>query len=73
MMLKILNNLGNALYPAHLTLRNDIGHGGGPASLWGYWKWQIPVELTSFTATTQFGIVNLIGLLQLRQTILVLK
>ncbi len=33
MMLKILNNLGNPLYPAHLTLRNDIGHVGGPASL----------------------------------------
>jgi hypothetical protein len=53
------NNLGNALYPAHLTLRNDIGHAGGPASLWCYWEWPIPVELTSFTAALQFGIVNL--------------
>ena len=47
------------MYPAWGTLRNDIGHGGGPASLWGYWEWPIPVELTSFTATIQFGIVNL--------------
>jgi len=53
------NFLGNALYPAHGTLRNDIGHGGGPASLWGYWEWPIPVELTSFTATLQSGKVNL--------------
>jgi len=50
---------GNALYPAHLTLRNDIGHSGGPASHWGYWEWPIPVELTSFTANLQLGKVNL--------------
>jgi hypothetical protein len=53
------NNLGNAMSPAYGTLRNDIGHAGGPASLWCYWEWPIPVELTSFTATVQYGIVNL--------------
>ena len=53
------NNLGNPLYPAHGTLRNDMGHVGGPASLWGYWEWPVPVELTSFTATSQLGKVIL--------------
>jgi hypothetical protein len=52
-------NLGYAMEPAWGTLRNDIGHAGGPASLWCYWEWPIPVELTSFTATIQFGKVNL--------------
>jgi hypothetical protein len=52
-------HLGYAMPPAWGTLRNDIGHAGGPASLWCYWEWPLPVELTSFTATTQFGIVSL--------------
>jgi len=50
---------GNPLPPAQGSLINDMGHCGGPSSLWCYWDWPIPVELTSFTATTQFGIVNL--------------
>lgn len=52
-------NSGNPLYPAQGSLRNDMGHVGGPASLWGYWDWPIPVELTSFTATVHLGKVSL--------------
>jgi predicted outer membrane repeat protein len=44
--------------PALGTLRNDMGHCGGPASRWMQ-EWPVPVELTSFTATTQFGKVTL--------------
>jgi len=53
------SNPGNPLYPAWGTLRNDMGHGGGPASRWGFWDWPIPVELTSFTASTSEGKVYL--------------
>jgi hypothetical protein len=53
------NAPGNPLPPAQGTLRNDMGHIGGPASLWGYWDWPLPIELTSFTATTQYGKVIL--------------
>jgi hypothetical protein len=35
-----------------------MGHCGGPASRWMQ-EWPVPVELTSFTATTQFGKVTL--------------
>jgi hypothetical protein len=52
-------NPGNPFPPAKGTLRNDMGHCGGPASLWGYWEWPLPVELTSFTAITQCGKVIL--------------
>jgi hypothetical protein len=45
-------NPGNALWPALGNLRNDMGHFGGPASLWSYWDWPLPVELTAFTATS---------------------
>ena len=41
---------GNPLGPAQGTLRNDIGHLGGPNSQWGYSKWPTPVELISFIA-----------------------
>lgn len=37
-------NLGYALWPALGTLSNDIGHFGGPVSLWGYRGWPLPVE-----------------------------
>jgi hypothetical protein len=50
---------GNPLPPAQGSLLNDMGHCGGPSSLWCYWAWPLPVELTSFTATTRYGIVNL--------------
>jgi len=50
---------GNPLPPAYGSLINDMGHAGGPNSLWCYWDWPIPVELTSFTATVQIGKVNL--------------
>ena len=49
---------GSPLWPAQGTLRNDMGHLGGPGSLW-YHSWPLPVELTSFTAATQFGKVIL--------------
>jgi hypothetical protein len=50
---------GNPLPPAFGSLVNDIGHCGGPNSLWLYWDWPMPVELTSFTATTRQGKVYL--------------
>jgi len=45
-----ISNPGNPLLPAQGALRNDMGHLGGPVSIWGYWNWPMPVELTSFTA-----------------------
>jgi hypothetical protein len=35
---------GNALPPAHGSILNDMGHCGGPASLWYLWDWPMPVE-----------------------------
>jgi len=52
-------NPGNPLPPAQGSLTNDMGHCGGPASLWGFWAWPLPVELTSFTAVSQLGKVIL--------------
>jgi len=34
-------NLGNPLWPAKGTLRNDMGHCGGPHSLWHKWNWPL--------------------------------
>jgi N-acetylneuraminic acid mutarotase len=39
------NNPGNAFPPAFGTLTNDMGHCGGPASLWGSWGWPILILL----------------------------
>lgn len=50
---------GNPLPPAQGSLINDMGHCGGPNSCWCYWLWPVPVELTSFTATSQLGKVIL--------------
>jgi len=50
---------GDPLPPAQGSLRNDMGHIGGPVSNWGYAPWPIPVELTSFTAISQYGKVIL--------------
>ena len=38
------NNPGNPWWPAQGTLANDMGHCGGPNSLWQYWEWPVPVE-----------------------------
>ena len=35
---------GNPLPPAQGSLINDMGHCGGPASLWYLWDWPMPVE-----------------------------
>jgi len=35
---------GNALPPAHGSVINDMGHCGGPGSLWYMWDWPMPVE-----------------------------
>jgi hypothetical protein len=53
------NNPGNPMPPARGTLINDMGHCGGPISVWGNRPWPLPVELTSFTASTGFGKVIL--------------
>jgi hypothetical protein len=37
-------NPGNAMSPAFGNLRNDMGHAGGPNSLWCYWDW--PIQLS---------------------------
>jgi hypothetical protein len=52
-------NLGYAMWPAQGSIINDMGHCGGPNSCWCYWLWPVPVELTSFTATSQLGKVRL--------------
>jgi hypothetical protein len=49
---------GTPIPPAQGSLRNDIGHLGGPYSIW-YQEWPLPVELTSFTAISQYGKVLL--------------
>jgi len=41
------NNPGFALFPAIGTLRNDIGHFGGPNSLWYEWNWPLNFNLPS--------------------------
>jgi len=49
---------GTPQWPAQGTLRNDMGHFGGQYSNW-YQEWPVPVELSSFTATSQAGKVIL--------------
>ncbi len=40
---------GNPLPPAQGSLINDMGHCGGPASLWYLWDWPMPVrEISTF-------------------------
>jgi hypothetical protein len=43
-------NLGNPMWPALGTLTNDIGHFGGPNSLWCYWEWPLSFSLPSAPA-----------------------
>jgi len=44
---KHIFNPGHPMPPASLTLRNDMGHFGGPNSIWGYWQWPFSIELPS--------------------------
>ncbi|UCH66847.1 MAG: T9SS type A sorting domain-containing protein [Ignavibacterium sp.] len=48
---------GNALPPAHGSTANDMGHCGGPASLWYLWDWPMPVESDSYVIT-DFVLMN---------------
>ncbi len=38
------NNPGYPWWPAQGTLSNDMGHFGGPSSLWQFWDWPMPIE-----------------------------
>ena len=38
-------NPGYAMPPAHDSLRNDMGHCGGPQSQWCHWQWPIVIDL----------------------------
>jgi len=38
---------GNAIPPAYGSLINDMGHCGGPNSLWYLWRWPITIDLPS--------------------------
>jgi len=40
-------NPGHPMPPASLTLRNDMGHCGGPNSILGYWQWPFLIDLPS--------------------------
>ena len=40
-------NPGHPMPPANGTISNDMGHCGGPNSLWGYWQWPYSIELPS--------------------------
>ncbi|MCW8809986.1 MAG: T9SS type A sorting domain-containing protein [Ignavibacteriaceae bacterium] len=42
---------GNALPPAQGSVLNDMGHCGGPASLWYLWDWPMPVEDNSLVVS----------------------
>jgi hypothetical protein len=58
-------NPGYAMPPAHNFLRNDMGHSGGPNSLWCHWEWPFTIDLpsvpvlvpvdTTFTTEVEFS------------------
>jgi len=50
-------NIGNALWPAQGTLINDMGHCGGPSSLWHFWAWPMPVESSSLSVS-EFALMH---------------
>jgi hypothetical protein len=51
------NNVGNAMWPAQSTLRNDMGHCGGPSSTWYFWDWPMPVE-SSLETVLEFTLMH---------------
>jgi hypothetical protein len=50
-------NPGNPMWPSQGTLRNDMGHCGGPASLWCFWDWPMPVESSSHSVS-EFALMH---------------